>query len=402
MTHNAWKSFITGSLILLATLSLSACNLPGLIPSATPTAIPTVTMIPRLTPTPILPTATVPAATTSPSPTAPIVPDVSLITFHMVDALNGWGASDQMALRTVDGGKTWQNVTPADMPAGIGPDFQVAAISPQAAWMIVPDASDFKKGTLYRTTDGGHTWQNRAVPFGGGWVQFLDDKKYAVMMADRGVAAGSQAVDLYQTSDGGATWNLIFHVDPQNPANNGIPFGGDKSGVTFLDSAHGWVTGFSPVDGGIYVYATQDSGKTWQQVQLNLPAGWQQAQIESKPPVFFGGQDGIMPLRASTNVGQIALFVTHDRGETWQATTPLAAYGQISMPSAKDVIVWDGTTLHYSTDAGQTWQERTPNVDLSQGLIGMQFIDRDTGWALNQDANGSRLYRTTDGGSTWQ
>ena len=109
-----------------------------------------------------------------------------------------------------------------------------------------------------------------------------------------------------------------------------------------------------------------------------------------------------MTLHASTNVGQMALFVTHNGGDSWQATTPLDGSGFVSIPNAKDVIVWDGTKLHYSTDAGQSWQERTPNVDLSQGLIALQFVDPNTGWALSQNGDGARLYRTADGGATWQ
>ena len=394
MNFTLWKTLMIGT-VLIMVLSLSACSLP----SANPTALPTPSVAPA---TPSVPTATVPAATAAPSPTVQVVPDVSLRTFQMVDAQNGWAASDQLALRTVDGGKTWQNVTPKDVPANIDPNFQVTAISPQAAWIIVPDASDFKKGTLYRTTDGGQTWQSAAVPFGGGRVQFQEDKKFAVVLAGRGVAAGSQGVDLYQTSDGGANWNLISRADPENPSDQGIPFGGNKSGVTFLDSARGWVTGFIPMDGAVYLYATQDNGKTWKLVPLDLPTGWQQAQIEAKPPVFFGGQDGILPLRASSNVGLMVFYVTSDGGDTWQATTPLEASGLIAIPSANDIIVWNGAKLHYSLDAGQSWQERTPNIDLSQGLVALQFVDRHTGWALSQNGSSTRLYSTTDGGSTWQ
>ncbi len=391
MPPNRWKIFMAVCFTLMVATLLSACSLA----SSSPTLIPTPTAIPSQAPTLIPPTATVP------SPTPQVVPDVSLRTFQMVDAQNGWGASAKMTLRTVDGGKTWQNVTPQDVPADIEPVFQVTAISPLAAWMIVPDPSDFKKGTLYRTADGGQTWQSSAVPFGSSRIQFQDDKKYAVLMASRGVAAGSEGVDLYQTSDGGVTWDLISRADPENSSDQTIPFGGNKSGVAFIDSTHGWVTGFMPMDGEVYMYATQDVGKTWKPVQLSLPAGWNQAQIESQPPVFFGGQDGIMILRASTNVGQMVLFVTHNGGDTWQATTPLDAYGFVSIPDAKNAIVWDGAKLHYSQDAGQTWQDRTPNVDLSQGLIALQFVDPNTGWALSQNGDGARLYSTTDGGSTW-
>ncbi len=394
MNHQPRKVFLSACSILIVMVFLSACNATA----TNPTLIPTPTAVPSQAPTPVPPTAT----TVAPSPTPQVVPDASLRTFQMVDALNGWAASDKMALRTVDGGQTWQNVTPQDVPAGIEPVFQVTAISPLAAWMIVPDPNDYKKGTLYRTTDGGQTWQSSAVPFGGGRVQFQDDKKYAVILASRGVAAGSEGVDLYQTSDGGANWDLFSRADPENSSDQVIPFSGNKSGATFLDSSHGWVTGFIPMEGAVFLYATQDNGKTWKPVQLNLPAGWNQAQIETRPPVFFGGQDGLLTLRASTNVSQMVLFVTHNGGDSWQATTPLDGSGFVSIPDAKDVIVWDGLKLHYSEDAGQSWQERTPNVDLSQGLIALQFFDPNTGWALSQNGDGARLYRTTDGGATWR
>ncbi len=395
MPRNTSRMTLFMSLFFTGIL-LSACSIPTAGP--TPTASLATTAVSTLA----QPAPTRPAATAVPSPTLPVVPDVALRSFEMVDAQNGWAASETMVLRTVDGGVTWRNATPRDAPADLGAAFQVKAISPLAAWMLLPDAAETKKGTLFRTADGGQTWQASAVPFGGGWIQFQDDKKYAVLMADRGVAAGSQAVDLYQTGDGGATWGLVYHVDPENPADQGIPFGGDKSGVTFLDSAHGWVTGFMPMDGATYLYATQDGGKTWKQVQLSLPAGWQQAQIETKPPVFFGGKEGVLPLQASTNVGQIVFYVTHNGGDAWQPMTPLKANGMVSIATASDIIVWNGGTLHYSPDAGQTWQDRTPNVDLSQSLIAMQFVDRQTGWVLSQDASGTRFYRTSDGGLTWQ
>lgn len=382
--------------LLFTIILLSACSIPAAGP--TPTTAPATTAVPTLA----QPTPTQPAPTAVPSPSLPAVANAVLRSFEMVDYQNGWAASETMVLRSSDGGVTWRNATPKDAPAILGAAFQVKAVSPLAAWVLIPDAADYKKGTLFRTADGGQTWQANEVPFGGGWIQFQDDKKYAVLMADRGVAAGSQAVDLYQTSDGGATWMLVYHVDPENPADQGITFGGDKSGVAFLDSTRGWITGFIPMDGATYLYATQDGGKTWKQVQLGLPAGWQQAQIDTKPPVFFGSKEGILTLQASTNVGQMVFYVTHDGGDTWQPTTPLKASGMVSIPTANDIIVWNGGTLQYSPDAGQTWQERTPNVDLSQSLIAVQFADSKTGWALSQDANSTRLYCTTDGGLTWQ
>jgi photosystem II stability/assembly factor-like uncharacterized protein len=65
--------------------------------------------------------------------------------------------------------------------------------------------------------------------------------------------------------------------------------------------------------------------------------------------------------------------------------------------------VWDGgSAVSVTHDGGQTYQTITPNVDLSQVLGQIDFVDASTGWARTMDANGAvKLYKTTDSGATW-
>jgi photosystem II stability/assembly factor-like uncharacterized protein len=71
--------------------------------------------------------------------------------------------------------------------------------------------------------------------------------------------------------------------------------------------------------------------------------------------------------------------------------------------SPKDFFVWDGSApFSASHDAGASWTTVTPNINIQDNLVSMQFINASTGWALTSDANSHRmLYKSVDGGATW-
>ncbi len=363
----------------------------------------------------LLPTqaATSPGAAPSPAvlltqptlPPAAFSAEAPLRAFEMVDRLAGWGAGDNAVLHTSDGGRTWQAVTPAGQDLS-GAVPQVYAIDARSAWLLVPDPADFRQGMLLRTRDGGLTWQQVAVPFGGGAVQILDPE-HAFVMADRGVAAGSHAVEIFASSDGGEHWASQCKIDPKQSAERCLPFGGNKNGITFRDLTHGWLGGFVPVDGSGFFYATSDGGKTWRPLPLPPPVDYEKAQFVVNPPRFFGTQFGVVVVRAMLTLetgepGAAKLFyLTHDDGQTWQVAPALRSAGLVALATVKDWFVWDGGVLQVTQNAGQTWQSLQPDVDLSEKLAALQFMDQATGWALSMDGDDTRLYRTTDGGRTW-
>ena len=79
-------------------------------------------------------------------------------------------------------------------------------------WLLfkLATGNNFSQGLLYVTEDGGLTWQQREAPLGEP-VTFVD--------ANTGWTAGGPAGDeLYRTLDGGQSWQL------QRPAGEGVRY----------------------------------------------------------------------------------------------------------------------------------------------------------------------------------
>jgi photosystem II stability/assembly factor-like uncharacterized protein len=95
-------------------------------------------------------------------------------------------------------------------------------------------------------------------------------------------------------------------------------------------------------------------------------------------------------------------YATQDGGKTWKPSTPAGTSGVYSFISMEDIWVWDGQTLMTTQDGGKTWTTVQPNVNLSQIITQIDFVTKDTGWAITMDANGAgQLFKTLDGGKTW-
>ncbi len=359
---------------------------------------------PELIPKPVTPGPTLPPPTVTPvAINAPVVTSPGLAKLDMLDAMDGWGISDTAILRTTNGGASWYDLSPAN--AGkLGYFVASAFLDTQHAWILVPDQSDMLKGTLLRTSDGGATWSNVPVPFGGGDMHFLD-AKHGWMMASLGAGAGSMGVAIYQTSDGGATWNQTYTNDPNvQGAGSSLPLGGLKDGLTPVNMQVAWVGGVTYAPGVIYLYQTQVGGANWTQVSIPVPTGYEQAQMETRGPLFATTSTAYLPVSISSQNGVVmAVYVSHDGGKSWARTPTLIPQGgQMNFVSDKDGFVWNGTSFYVTHDAAQTWTTVNPDVAFAESFAGMDFVSTTVGFVITSDAsNNHALYKTTDGGKTW-
>src|SRR5260370_15115854 len=105
---------------------------------------------------------------------------------------------------------------------------------------------------LFRTTDGGHTWQSQLtwdVP-GPGQIRFSPD-------GVQGLVVGRGGVPLFTTSDGGAHWQRQQIPSQLTSADL----------IYFLDAREGWIIGYlnEATPGVAGVFHTTDGGQRWTQ-----------------------------------------------------------------------------------------------------------------------------------------
>ena len=385
-------------LLVSSLLVLSGCVLPGVLTpvspaTSTPSPLPaTATLEPTPTATPL------PTSTPTPEPTMPVYPNLTYI--KMVDETYGWGLTNNLILRTSDGGLNWQYVIPAGMIISELP-IRGYFLDANTGWIWISNLPDGSRGVLYRTSDGGQNWQSSEAPFGSPNLQFLDIMNGYANWSP-GAAAGSSTLELFQTIDGGGTWVKVYAIDPKRgDAAGELPFSGQKSGVIFRDLNHAWATGSSPMEGYTWFFASQDSGKTWRHQGLKLPAGFEKGQVNLDPPRVLNAQEAILPALIVTDQPRRFFYFTRNGGDTWRIFQPTGD-GPYDFISIKEGWVWAGGMVHSTKDGGKTWTDQPNNVDVSLFALQIDFINSLTGWALLQDAGRvARLYKTVDGGATW-
>jgi photosystem II stability/assembly factor-like uncharacterized protein len=257
--------------------------------------------------------------------------------------------------RSADGGKTWAR-------AGLEDTHTISNLIVDPANPDVVYASSlghvFKPGAdrgVFKTTDGGHTWQK--ILFVGdstGCVNLVMDAAdpnvlYAAMwQAYRtpwNLSSGGPGSGLYKTIDGGAHWTDLSH-------NPGLPSGQllGKIGVAVAPSAANVVyAAIQAHDGG--VFRSDDGGATWRRVndewKLRQRAFYYMA-------IFVDPKDPNTVYMPEVD----ALFVSHDGAKT---------FTRLRTPHGDNHVLWinpdDPTILlegndggaTVSTDAGKTW-----------------------------------------------
>ena len=340
--------------------------------------------------------AQIPAETPTAEPSFEIVSAPAFTQVEMLDEQNGWAQAEGLVLRTEDGGETWLNVTPSDIfkdPAYAESFF----LDAETGWLLLEDTDKPSYGTIFRTTDGGVTWLWRNTPFGHSKIGFWDSE-HGYALTDLGAAAGSMGVSIWVTSNGGGDFNRVFLHEPG--FDNSLPLSGIKNGIRFIDPQNGWVSGSIPAEGFIWFYRTRDGGFSWELQFLDLPAGYEDIyQASADAPLFFDGGLGWLPVHLLGEESALVFYRTKDKGESWEATTPLPMRGgNYALISPNEIVLWDGGELVYSTDnGGETWQEKTSAWQPADSLRKLDFVSATRGWALA----GFDLYRTDDGGITW-
>jgi photosystem II stability/assembly factor-like uncharacterized protein len=190
------------------------------------------------------------------------------------------------------------------------------AVDRRTAWVTGGSATEGGPGRVFRTTDGGHDWEDVSPPDTGGLL-FRDvearSKKEAVVLA---IGPGD-ASRIYRTTDGGRSWATAFVNDDPAAFYDCMSFyPGGRRGLALSD----------PVDGRFRILATRDSGRSW----TVLPDdGMPEAPTEA---AFAASGDCLVTAGRTAYFGSgggaSRVFRSDDYGLTWTATDSTIPAGE--------------------------------------------------------------------------
>lgn len=170
-------------------------------------------------------------------------------------------------LMTNDSGSSWHEMTDNltdDNNFHIG-SASMEFIDDQTGWISVKlqSGSNFSLGRLFATQDGGQSWGERTIPIGEP-VRFINPN-------DGWTAGGPAGDQLYRTVDGGVTWQPVNHPLSDSSKNGRIMVGlplFDQNQIGYLP-----ITLADGSDSRLKVLISSDGGDTWNvenKVDLNL------------------------------------------------------------------------------------------------------------------------------------
>ncbi len=227
-------------------------------------------------------------------------------------------------------------------------------------------------GGVWRTKDGGQTWENISDGYFGGSIGAVavseyDNNVIYVGCGETTVRGNvSYGYGMWKSEDAGKTWKQSglknsrhiarVRIHPKNPD---LVYAAVLGDLFKAGEERG-------------VYRSKDGGKTWDRV------------------LFANADAGAMDLTFDPNNARI-LYAS-----TWRIRrTPY------SLESGGE-----GSDLWKSTDGGDTWKKITGNKGLPKGLWGIvgvtvSPVNSDRVWAIIENDNGG-VYRSDDAGESWQ
>lgn len=226
-------------------------------------------------------------------------------------------------------------------------------------------------GGVWKTTDGGTSWENISDGYFGGSVGCVsiapsDPNVIYVGMGEKTVRGNvSHGNGAWKSIDGGKTWTAIGLDDSRHISRIRIH-------PTDPDIAYAAVMGhlFGP-NQQRGVFKTTDGGQTWERM-----------------------------LFVNEEVGAVDLVLDPVTPDTLYASTWRILRTPYSLESGGE-----GCGLHKSTDGGKTWEalhERNGFAKGTLGIIGVTVSPADPQrlWALVEAKDGG-LFRSDNGGSSW-
>jgi photosystem II stability/assembly factor-like uncharacterized protein len=280
-----------------------------------------------------------------------------------------FGAVDGGVWKTENAGHTWRPIFDAQPTASIA----IAASDPQTIYVGTGEAdmrSDISVGDgMYKSTDGGVTWRNIGLRDSRQIGSILVDPRDAniVLVAALGHAFGPNPErGVYRSTDGGATWTKVLGKDDDTGA---IDICADRADPQIIYASLWQVRRppwnvYAPTSGpGSGLYKSTDGGLTWNQITGNGFPSEGLGRIGIAIATGNSGNNGDR-IYAFLDAREGGVYRSDDAGQNWRRVSSDARvwqrgwyFGGITAdPGDPNTVYIADTALYRSTDGGETFE----------------------------------------------
>jgi len=327
------------------------------------------------------------------------------------------GAGAGNIWKTLNNGTTWEPIFENESTFAIG-SIAIAQTNPDIVWVgtgeLLMARSSYAGMGVFKTTDAGKTWQNMGLCDTHHIGKVLIDPQDANIVYVAAIGHNytyNQQRGLFKTTDGGKTWQKILYISEKVAVIDVVMDLSDNNtlyAAAWERDRKAWNNIASGPGSGIY--KTTDAGKTWNKLTDGLPDGPHIGRsgiaiAPSNPNVVYVLLENQTPLPESDKSIGGEIYRSDDKGTTWRKANEKRLETAIDYgfcivrvsPDNKNEIYILGTKLLHSTDSGATCEFVGETiVHLLAHDIKCMHLDKHAMWI--DPANPDRLLLGTDGG----
>ena len=231
---------------------------------------------------------------------------------------------------------------------------------------------------------------------------------------------GATGGGLWKTTDAGENWGPVTDGQVTSASVGAVAVSESNPDIVVIGMGETCIRGnIMPGDG---VYKSSDAGKTWSHIGFRESDGISKIRIHpTNPDIIFVASFG----KYSVPSTERGVFKSTDGGRTWRnvlyrgdRTAAIDISIDRTNPNVMYAAMWEafrteytmssggaGSGLFKSIDGGDTWQEITRNPGMPKGLIGRIGVaasgaNSNRVYALVENDSGG-LFKSDDAGATW-
>lgn len=320
------------------------------------------------------------------------------------------GATGGGVWKTTDAGMTWKNVSDGQIEAGSIGAIAVAPSDPNVVY--VGTGSSAPRGNIsagigmYRSTDGGRKWKHIGLPNAGqiGKIEVHPqnpDRVYAAVLGQ--IFGPNKERGVYRSNDGGETWQQVLFVSNTTGAID-LALNQDNPREIYAAMWRAERKPWTLIDGGKDggIWKSVDGGDHWEKLAGGLPDGLigriGLALSPAKP-------ERVWAIIQTADEKKGGVYLTDDSGKSWDRVNRDHNlrqrgwyYSRITAhPTDENSVYVNNVGFYKSVDGGKNFDRRisTPHSDNH----GLWINPNHPNIMINCNDGGANV--SLNGGNTW-